>query len=32
MNERELKLRHHELNVRLEEIKVRDVKLALDQG
>ena len=32
MNEKELKLRHHELDVRVQETKVRDAKLQLDEG
>lgn len=32
MNEKELKLRHYELDVRVEETKVRDAKIQLDEG
>ena len=32
MNEKELKLRHYELDVRVQETKVRDAKIQLDEG
>ena len=32
MNEKELKLRQYELDVRLQETKVRDAKSQLDEG